>query len=264
VSDQLKKSQMQTLAAGFLGFVGVVGLGSLLILHHGGAAVKAPVIAYAPVDADTGAPAPLRAANRSLLGASLDSSGSAASSPAPLLPDEARDDAVAASGSAASVDVKMPATAAASKPAAKLVSQPLDSGASASSSAAMPVAAATKSKALPAKKTFVAPKLDLAKNQGIVASTVHYGVSDRAELMGRAAGPVYNFTGKTAGQAQSDQVANAGQAQTTQVAPAAVAQQVDAAKQQLDASDVPADQKAALDQNLSQARTAATAAPSGQ
>jgi len=269
VSDQLKKSQIQTIAAGFIGFVGVVGLGSLLILHHGGAAVKAPVIAYAPVDADTGAPAPIHSANASLLGASLGAAGSAASSPAPLLPDEARDNAAAvvpANAAGTGIAAKAAMTAA----APKLVAQQIESSASASSSAALPAAAAAKPKPSLAKKTFVAPKLDLSKNQGIVASTVHYGVSDRAELMGRAAGPVYNFTGKSGGQAQSDQVVpNAGQAQTTQVAAdgqssAAVVQQVDAAKQKLDAADVPADQKAALDQNLSQARQAAASAPAGK
>ncbi|HEX4048361.1 MAG TPA: hypothetical protein VH309_11030 [Elusimicrobiota bacterium] len=265
MSDQGKISQLKTLAAGFLGFVGVVGLGSLLILHHGGAAVKAPVVAYPPVDAGSALSAPARVAEPSLAGAPLGGSNAAVSSPAPLLPDEARDDGSPAAAQAA-VSAAGGAVASAKTPAAAapklVVGAHLDSAASASSSASMPVASVPKlkRKAAPAlaEKPFFAPKLDLSKNQGIAATTIHYGVSDRAELMGRAAGPVYNFSGNALGQ-QSAQVAADNAAPNA----AGALQQVEAAQKQLDASNVAADQKAQIDQNLNQIRQAAPA-PSGQ
>lgn len=248
MTDQAKKSQFQNLAAGFLGFVGVVGFGSLVILHHGASKPRAYV--YAPPSAAVVSTlaAPAQAVKVNLSGAPLALSANALSSPAPTLPDEAREEAAAAPA-AADAATASAARAPGAAAAAKLVaSGPLDASSSASSSASASASASAqpKAKAL-AKKTFLEPKLDLSKSQGTLASSVHYGVSDRAELMGRAAGPVYNFSGKSVGQAQSGQVAadNAG--------PAAL-DQVDAAKKQIDASDVPADQKATIDRKLDQVR----------
>jgi hypothetical protein len=261
MSEQEKRSQFQSLAAGFLGFVGVVGLGSLVILHHGGAPAKAH-IAYAPASAEvvSALAAPAQMAKVNLSGAPLGASASAFSSPAPTVPDEVRERAVVIPGSAENGDVRAPASAGA-KPDAKLVaSAHLEAAASGSTSASASAAAPDKPKAKAlAKKPFFEPKLDLSKNQSAVASTVHYGVSSRAELMGRAAGPVYNFSGKSVGQAQGGQVAadNAG--------PTGALQQVDAAQKQIDASDgVPADQKAKIDENLNQVRQTAVSAPAGQ
>ena len=262
MSEQEKKSQFQSLAAGFLGFVGVVGLGSLVILHHGGGSAKAH-IAYAPAPAEvvSALTAPAQAVKVNLSGAPLGASANALSSPAPTMPDEVREQAAAAPDSAASGDPKASAAAVAAKPDAKLAaSGHLDGSASASSSAAAPAAASAKPKAKAlAKKTFLEPKLDLSKNQSAVASTVHYGVSSRAELMGRAAGPVYNFSGKSVGQAQGGQLA------ADNAAPTGTLQQVDAAQKQIDASDaVPADQKAKIDENLNQVRQSAASAPAAQ
>ena len=55
--------------------------------------------------------------------------------------------------------------------------------------------------ALP-KREFIAPKLVAAKKEGI-SSTVHYGVNSRSELMGRAAGPIFNFKGRGAKKAET-------------------------------------------------------------
>ena len=264
MSDQ-DKSSILSLAAGFLG---VVGLGGFLILHHGGAAVEEPAGSYAPVDADSGLRAPARTASPSVA-----ASGSLVSSPAPLLSDEARGESAAPAGAAASAAAGASAGSAASAApvngsaalgtnpeAARLVASNLAGGASASSSASASVAASSAAASSPAKplpkadqKSFLAPKLDLTKNQGTVASTVHYGVSDRHELMGRAAGPVYNFAGQ--GQAGSGRVAadNAG-----------AIRQMNAAQKQLDASDVSADEKAKLDQNLDEVRKTAASAPAEQ
>ena len=272
MGDQEKKSSIQALAAGFLGFIGVVGLGGLLILRHGGASSEAPVVSYAPVDADSGLRAPARALPAPSVAASV------ASSPAPLLSDEVRGESAVPAGEAArGAPVGSAANAAAVNNAAAAGSIPasarlaagsrLDGGSSASSSASVAVstsvAASSKSNPLSggAKKPFFAPKLDLSKNQGTVASTVHYGVSDRHELMGRAAGPVYNFSGKSEGQARSGQVAadNAGPGA------AGAMRQMDAAQKKLDASDVSAGEKAKLDQDLNQVRrTAASAAADSQ
>jgi hypothetical protein len=263
MSEQEKKSQFQSLAAGFLGFVGVVGLGSLVILHHGGGSAK-PRIAYAPARAEvvSALTAPAQAAKVNLSGAPLGASANSLSSPAPTVPDEVREQASAAPAPAASGDVKISVASPVAKPDAKLVaSGHLDGTASASSSAAASAAPSAKPKAKAtalAKKPFLDPKLDLSKNQGAVASTVHSGVSNRAELMGRAAGPVYNFSGKSAG-GQSGQLAadNAG--------PTGALQQVDVVQKQIDASDaIPADQKAKIHENLNQVRQTAGSAPAGQ
>lgn len=258
--DQAKKSSLQTLAAGFLGFVGVVGLGSLVILHHGGAAVKAPSVAYAPVDADPAPRAPLR----------LKPALAAESSPAPLLPDEAREEVPAqapvpapsfASPTVAAVGAAPAKSQAGPARSPKLaVSRSIDMSGSASSSASASIAAAAAPKRKGAapfvKKPFVLPKLDLSKNPPTLASTVHYSVSDRAELMGRAAGPVYNFSGGSAGGSRGAQVA------ADNAAAAGAIQKVDDAQKQLDSSNIAPDEKAKLDQNLNQVRqTAAAAAP---
>lgn len=249
------KSQIQTLAAGLLGFVGIVGLGSLLILHHGGAAVKAPASAYAPVDADPGMPSPSRAARPVLAGVPLGASGSAVSSPAPLPMDDDRGGGAAAASAAKPAAPNTPAAAAAAK---LVVSRHLDASASATSSASSAVSFAPKPSASPAlaKKPFLSPKLDLSKNQGTVASTVHYGVSSRSELMGRAAGPVYNFSGKAAARRSGEIAAdNAGPFAGDAM------RQVDVAQKKIDESDASADDKATVDRGLEQVRKTAAAPP---
>jgi hypothetical protein len=259
MADQLKRSSIFNLASGILGFVSVVGLGSLVILHHGGAAAKPHVVPYASVDAGAASRAPEPGAV--LSAAPLAPSQAPVSSPAPLIPSEALVGAAAAAptpaapAAAASGDVGI---AAAANAAPKLVvGRHLEAASSASSSASASVAAAPKSKASAAspKKAFLPPKLDLSKDQGIVASRVHYGVSSRAELMGRAAGPVYNFAGRGAGQALGAQIA-AGSAGA-----AGAIRQVNDAQKQIDASDVPADEKAKLDKNLDAVRQTAAAVP---
>jgi hypothetical protein len=259
MNDQGKKSSIQTLGAGLLGFVAIVGLGSLVILHHGGAAVKAPAAAYAPVDAYPGAAAPARAARPSLAAAPLGASGSAVSSPAPLLSDDARVSAgpAIANPAASGAAPNAPETSAAPK---LVAGRHLDGSSSASSSASASSSEANpKSSRALARKPFAAPKLDLSKNQGTIASTVHYGVSSRAELMGRAAGPVYNFSGKGAGQ-QSGQVAADNAGPTT----ADALQRVDAAQKQIEASDASAEDKAKINKDLNQVRETAASGPAAR
>ena len=249
------KTQIQILAAGFLGFAGMVGVGSLVIFHRGGAAATGVLSVYAPTEAAAALAVPASVAPESLPGSPTGQSGPVQSSPAPLLSDEIRADAPAVTdGAAAGAGTDSGA-------AAKLAAgAPLDAASSAASSAQASSDGVSAPKKLPpAKKPFRAPKLDLSKNRSALASTVHYGVSDRAELMGRAVGPVYNFSGKGEGGGQSAKVA-AGSLDAS-----GAMRQVDDAQEHLDSSNANGADKARVDQNLSQVRQAIGApASSGQ
>jgi hypothetical protein len=247
------KSQIQTLAAGFLGFAGVIGLGSLVILHHGGPAAPGAVSVYAPVDAAEALAVPARVGKTDSSGAPI-GRDAMASSPAPLLSDEIRADA-ATDRTAAAAGAAVAAGANSGAAPKLIAAQPLDSASSASSSAQASAGSAPK-KIPPAKKPFAAPKLDLTRSQGTIASSVRYGVSDRSELMGRAAGPVLNFSGKSLG-GQSAEVA-AGSMDA-----AGAIQQVNDAQKKVDASDATSADKSQTDQNLNQVRQTVSA-PVGQ
>ncbi|MFI5347510.1 MAG: hypothetical protein ACHQ51_14140, partial [Elusimicrobiota bacterium] len=143
----------------------------------------------------------------------------------------------------------VPARTQSSVSAKKLaVSQHLDGSSSAHSSAEASVAAASaKTGGHPAKKPVIAPKLDLSKTpQGSLASSVHYGVNDRAELMGRAAGPVYNFAGRDVGQKAAPTPSAAGPMD-----------QVDAAQKQIDDSSLSDADKATINATLGKVRATA-------
>ena len=89
-----------------------------------------------------------------------------------------------------------------SVPAALVVTQHLDATQTTSAEAlASADSAPRQAEALP-KREFIAPKLVAAKKEGI-SSTVHYGVNSRSELMGRAAGPIFNFKGRGAKKAET-------------------------------------------------------------
>lgn len=247
------KAQIQALGAGLIGFMVVVGAGALLMIPRGQSAPKAPVSAYAAVDVSAGLSAPAASVRLpSSSGAPVGSAAAAASSPAPILPESEREAAPQAAAPAAA-----PESQAAAAPARRLaVTQHLDGSSSAHSSARAETAAsaAKPAKAALAKKAFVAPKLDLSKGtQGALAS-VHYGVSNRAELMGRAAGPVYNFSGKSA--AGQSQAADS-QAPST----AGAMTQVEAAQQQIDSSGLDDASKAQLKDNLNQVRKVVSGTP---
>jgi len=146
-----------------------------------------------------------------------------------------------------------PAAAPGAAPSAAglVVTQHLDGSSSARSSARASVASAAPAEkgGVAAKKPFVAPKLDLSRSQNALVSSVHYGVSSRAELMGRAAGPVYNFSGKNPGSDQSGKLA------------AGAMKQVDAVQAKIDSSSLSDSDKAAFDERLGQAKQAAAATP---
>jgi hypothetical protein len=242
------KAQIQALGAGLIGFVVVVGVGALLIFPHGNASVKAPVSSYAPVDVTSNLTAPVPVAKSINGGAPQGESAPAQSSPAPILPSDDSDDAPKPAPSAVAPAAPAPAPQPSAKnaPAPSLsVTQHLDGASSANSSAKATVAAAP-AKA-PAKKPMIAPKLDLSKApQGSLASSVHYGVNDRAELMGRAAGPVYNFAGRNV---------NPKGAPAPEAAPTGGAlDQVDAAQKQIDNSSLSDADKATIDATLAKVK----------
>lgn len=235
------KAQVQTIAAGFLGFVAVVAVG-ILIVRRGGVS-QTPPSEYAPVNTEAlSAPVSARLSARSG-GAAYGETAAATASPAPTTGQDARilgaasaNSANAAGDSAAlqrlAAGQHLTASAGNAPGTVKVANDP-------EAPVAMPSSTA-------AKKPFVAPKLDLAKTS--VASTVHYGVSNRNELMGRAAGPVYNFSG-AAGGGQKGQLGQlAGQANG----------QVDAATQQINDSALTPEDKAKLLHGLGQVRTSVT------
>lgn len=245
------KAQIQMVGAGLVGFAIVVGGGgALLVLPHGGSSSRpaASIAVTAPTSSALSVPVPATAGVTT--GAPMGEASAAASSPAPILPESAREETPAPAAVVAAA--KAPVATAAPAPASsfnKLVaSQHLDGGSSASSSASASAAAFKPKADKPMKKPFLAPKLDLSKTQSAVASSVHYGVTGRSELMGRAAGPVYNFSGKDAG---------AGQA--VQVAAGSMGQQVDAAEAQVDSSGLNDHDKAVLSGQLNKAKQAVTA-----
>ncbi|MBI3564108.1 MAG: hypothetical protein HY079_02805 [Elusimicrobia bacterium] len=238
------KASIQMVAAGLIGFALVVGGGgALLVLPRSSPAPKAASVARASVAAGTALAVPAPAARPATAVAPAGGTAVAASSPAPILPESAREEAAAPVAAA-------PAAAAAAAP--KLaVTRHLEVAHQASIPAAVPAAPVARLDAAPAKKPFVAPKLDLSKTQSAVASSVHYGVSSRAELMGRAAGHVYNFSGKGAKNAQS-----------AQVAAGSMDQQLDAAQAQLDSSGMSEHDKAVVSETLKTAKKATAASPS--
>lgn len=249
MSEQAKVD-LKTYGAGLLGFIVVVGLGAALILPRGGAA-KAPVSSYAPVDAAADMPKPLPMRASADAGAPLASPAAVApaSSPLPVMP---RDEAPAASPAPVSATA---GTTTAARTAKLNPTGHLDSSSSARSSASASTAAPAAPKTAAAKKTFVAPKLDLSKSTGgSIAATVHYGVSNRAELMGRAAGPVYNFAGK-GGAAGAPQQGNLS---------GSAMEQVSAVQSTIDKSDLDTGSRNQLDQNLNKVRDAVNTGTSGQ
>ncbi len=228
------KAQFQSFGAAAVGFLAVVAVGALLLLLPRGAGMKAPETAYAPVDASSRAFARPRTVRPVPPEAR-------ASSPAPLLPEsDGADEAAAAPAPSPAPAAQASAAPAAATPPALAADAPVDMTGSARSSARLDakavaaVPAAAKAK-IPALKPFAQPKLDLSRSSAF-AATVHYSVASRAELMGRAAGPVYNFGGADL---KAKLGAVAGQ----------TSHQVEAAQAQLDTSAVSPQDKSAFDKN---------------
>jgi hypothetical protein len=252
------RSLVQIFGAGIIGFAGVAGLGGILLLRPGGAAIKAPAAVYLPVDAapalSVPSPSPFTLSGAARGGAPVGEAAAAVSSPAPLLTDDARDSN--APGATAAAVPPVPAAFAAPHLTSALPGAAPAAASAATASAASPASAASAKRAAPAPKPFVAPKLDLSKSAGSLAASIHYGVSDRSQLMGRAVGPVYNFAGRGAGGGRGAQVAADSMQPLVQVS-----QQADAAQKQVDASDLSDADKARIDAGLSALRQPAAIVP---
>jgi len=248
MSEQ-NKSNFQALGAGLAGFVAVMAVGGgIMMLHssHQAKSAAAPAPAAAPIDLGSSMPT-----------ASPPPSGlqreRRASSPAPLIGDdgssseESSSPAVAPAASAPSAAPRAAETSPESAPAAKAsaleVARHLDGEGNGSTAEAVVKNAAEEKKApklqgkLPGKK---AAKIEVAAGDGAVASSVHYGVTSRSELMGRAAGPVYNVKGGKGGEAKAavGKMANDADGRIADL------------RRQLEASGLPADQRAKLLKDL--------------
>lgn len=251
MSDQ-NKSNFQALGAGLFGFVAVMAVGGgVMMLHssHQAKSAATPAPAAAPIDLTSSMPSP-----------SMRPSGlqkeRRESSPAPLIGDdgsssdessavEAAETAPAPSAPSAAPRAAAPSpeSAPAAKASALEVTRHLDAegnGSTAESVVKNDVeekSAPNPQGKLPGKK---APKIEVAAGDGAVASSVHYGVTSRSELMGRAAGPVYNIKGGNVAEAKTaaGKMANDADGKIADL------------RRQLEASGLPADQRAKLLKDL--------------
>jgi hypothetical protein len=204
------KSTFQAFGAALLGFVAVVALGGGAMLLHSSHKAKAPpkpVPAAEPIDLASPAPrgpepiAPIKEIRTE--------------SPAPLVgSDDETEVADAPFAARPGGVVAPPADAYASVPADAVASSPASSpnaapgmrrlqpaehldlassgGSPAKAGVAIETPAARKAAKLASSKKPMAKIAPAAPQPASVAS-VHYGVTSRDELMGRAAGPVYNI-----------------------------------------------------------------------
>lgn len=203
MSEQ-SKSNYQALGAGLFGFVAVMAVGGGALMVHRSqqaSASAAPAAAGAPIDLGASMPAPRHAMTPAAL------KERRAESPAPLIgeveesePAEAPAVPAEASSRRSSAPAPTPESAPEARPSSSrlAVTQHVDAGAGDATAAAAAVASAPppeKALKVPAKKPAVkkAP-LAVEAGSGAIAS-VHYGATNRSELMGRAAGPVYNMKG---------------------------------------------------------------------
>lgn len=196
MSEQTK-GNLQVFGAGIFGFVAVVGVAGLAMTKFGGAAPAPAAHAAAPIEAgilslpSPAAPAPAHlprpASPQPLLG-EHDEDFVEESAAAPARAPQA----LAASGGAGAAGSAPSSLEALGAP------RHYGKGESASSARAETKTIAAKPAPAPAREEPAfkpVPRVKLDTSRSSVASSVHYGVRSRSELMGNAAGPVYNFKG---------------------------------------------------------------------
>jgi hypothetical protein len=217
MSEQ-NKSNFQAFGAGLLGFVAVMAVGGgALVLHssHQAKAPPKPVAAAEPIDlnaatppepAAPGAPQKERRADSPapLMGSDEETEIAEAPAAAQAVAASAPAAAAATAATSATAEASSPESAPNTRPAAQRLqtTQHSDLHGSAHSSAAA-VAANPEPVARKGLKPGGAkrPLAKLAPQTNAPApsiASVHYGVTSRDELMGRAAGPVYNIKGASA------------------------------------------------------------------
>lgn len=239
MSEQ-NQSNFQALGAGLLGFVAVMALGGGALMVRSSQQAKSaakPVAAAEPID--IGAAQPRPAVSSPL----VQQEERRAQSPAPLI----GEDGIESVPSPAPLGARARAGSAPSETSSGLgleATESLDTAGNGSSAKAV-------------VKNTLAPEKPAAKGAGrkalskpVAASggadavaSVHYGVTSRSELMGRAAGPVYNVAG--AGK-------KGGTIATGKIAGDAKAKLVDL-QRQLEAAGLPEDQRAKLTKELEEA-----------
>lgn len=188
MSEQ-NQSNFQALGAGLLGFAVVMAVGGGALMVHSSRQSKVsakPVAAAEPID--LGAPVPRFESTRPL-------SERRAQSPAPLLGGE--EEAESVGGAPAQSAAAASPEAAPAERTRLQVSAHAETARGGSTAQAVVKNTIVEEEAVAKAKPAVKKrpvKLDAAGGAEAVAS-VHYGVTNRRELMGRAAGPVYNIKG---------------------------------------------------------------------
>ena len=236
MSEQ-NKSNVQALGAGLIGFIAVMAVGGGAMLLHSSLQSKAPIrAAAAPID--LAAPAKLQRPF------ARPQHEARAESPAPLVGSEDESTPARASGASAvpgAGDVSVPRDDKSAKGAALEVAGHLDATGSGSSAKSEVKAAAVAAKALKKPGRKAAAKAE-APDTAALAS-VHYGVTSRSELMGRAAGPVYNIAGGSAKGSTAGRGKLAGDFKDT----------ITDLQRKLEAAGMPAEQRASLQKELAEA-----------
>jgi len=255
MSEQ-NQSNFQAFGAGLLGFAVVMAVGGGALMVHSSQQSKAakPAAAAAPID--IGAPVP-----RFESVPARPQTERRAESPAPLIggEDESENvEAAAPARSGAAAASSSPEAAPSERARLKTVAHVETGGSRAAAEAAVintiaeekeKEKAAAKPKA-PVKKLAV--KLPQAAGAEAVAS-VHYGVTNRSELMGRAAGPVYNIKGGGAvGSAPQGKMAEDLNSKVSEL------------KKQLDGSGLPPEARDKLLKDLAEAQKAVPPSASAQ
>ncbi len=196
MSEQ-NQSNFQALGAGLLGFVAVLAVGGGALMIHSSQQAKAaakPMAAATSIDLGAAVP-------RFESMPSRPSTERRAESPAPLIGDEDQSESSEAADAPRAASTA-PEGAASERARLKVDRHVEASGGSAIEASVKNSIAAGKAaeeKAVAKGKAVkkAALKLDPAAGANAVAS-VHYGVTSRSELMGRATGPVNNVKGNAA------------------------------------------------------------------
>ncbi|MDX6768614.1 MAG: hypothetical protein SF051_03720 [Elusimicrobiota bacterium] len=218
MSEQTK-GNFQMIGAGVMGFVAVVGVAGLVLTHDGGrGSLLSRVSASAPA---------LSAPEPSITRPAL-SREAAASSPAPVIGSVADPLVDETAAAPAHAPAAVASGAAMPAPASSLgaLGAPRHAGEGETVSTARAQVEAFREPAKKEAAVAAAPAalkpvpriaLDKTGARNSIASAVHYGVTSRSELMGNAAGPVYNFAGrKVAGGPRLSQLAGSAEAQMTE------------------------------------------------
>ena len=257
MSEQ-NKSNVQALGAGLLGFVAVMAVGGGALLVHSwiqSRGASKPIAAAAPIDlGSTLNPpvpsAPLQHERRT-------------ESPAPLTGEVDENEAapsVAPGAPGAPGAPAAPAATPAATPAhggktSAPVLDPMQRSDSSGGGSSAPTAVVKKTGLEPRSSKIGAkravPKLVPSGSNAL--ASIHYGVTDRSELMGKAAGPVYNMKGSAQ--------ANSNAASSAAASAADMDGQMAEVERKLTDANLPPDQRAELLKQLAAVKKAAGVKP---